>query len=116
MELSGAVDVSIVHKASFEDCVVLLALKIYYQVMSSLDLPSFRTVGATVNDTVSSKFPSRSASILTHNKIDWEASQIEERVCVMHGIDPELDEKKKIYNSLSTFLVSGTDLPTILCL
>ncbi|KAG8888308.1 MutS protein msh5 [Tulasnella sp. 332] len=56
-------------------------------LVSVLKVATFNEMGSVVNET-----------------IDWEASMNEGRVCVRHGIDLELDEKKKVYDGLSTFL------------
>lgn len=42
---------------------------------------------------------------MQRDQIDWEASANEGRVCVRYNVDPELDEKKRVYDGLSTFLV-----------
>ncbi|KAG8930587.1 MutS protein msh5 [Tulasnella sp. 418] len=83
-------------KATFHACLLretvcdlssTTLVPIVQKLLDVLDTNTLKTIGSGVNET-----------------IDWEMSQNEERVCVRHLVDPELDEKKRIYNSLSIFL------------
>ncbi|KIO27058.1 hypothetical protein M407DRAFT_73753 [Tulasnella calospora MUT 4182] len=57
------------------------------RVRGILNRNDFKILGALINET-----------------IDWEASLNEARVCVRYHVDPLLDDRKRIYDSLSIFL------------
>ncbi|KAG9034813.1 MutS protein msh5 [Tulasnella sp. JGI-2019a] len=62
-------------------------IDVVQKIVSVIDVARFNEMGTIVNET-----------------IDWEASMNEGRVSVRHNIDPELDEKKRVYDGLDTFL------------
>lgn len=48
-----------------------------------------------------------------NSQIDWEASLNEGRVCVRYHVDPLLDDRKRIYDNLSIFLVRIIPFPPL---
>ncbi|KAG8944500.1 MutS protein msh5 [Tulasnella sp. 424] len=62
-------------------------IDIVERVRNILNREDFKILGSLINET-----------------IDWEASLNEARTCVRNNVDPQLDERKRIYDSLSIFL------------
>ncbi|KAJ3574002.1 hypothetical protein NP233_g2059 [Leucocoprinus birnbaumii] len=57
------------------------------RLLAAVDIPAVKEVGIQVNDV-----------------IDWEESNLAERICVRPGIDEELDNKKHLYHGIDSIL------------
>ncbi|KZV85507.1 hypothetical protein EXIGLDRAFT_255658 [Exidia glandulosa HHB12029] len=79
------------HAAMLADSLEELAhgddVAIVQKLKECLDTADFKVMGEEVNST-----------------IDWEASALNQRVCVRPLIDPELDQYKELYDGLDSFM------------
>jgi hypothetical protein len=72
-----------------------------------LDIPKFKRLGTSVNDTVRAMSYWAELWILTfvYSQIDWEESISSARICVRPHVDEELDEMKRVYHGIDSVLV-----------
>lgn len=76
------------------------------QLISTLDITSFREAGTKINEIVGIVWSKSSNTELKHwLKVDWEESANVGWVCIWPHIDEELDNRKHVYHSIDSILV-----------